>query len=78
MMKYLEPKIRLTRRDKMKCCCECSDRYVGCHSQCQKYIVNKVIKMYHNQKRIDEYEIDYNIRMRNAYSKKLRKELSGY
>ena len=62
----------------MKCCRECSDRYVGCHSQCQKYVVNKVIKMYQNQKRLEEYEVGYSARLRNAHAKKLRKQLSGY
>ena len=34
----------------MKCCKDCTKRFVGCHSQYQKYIVAKVIHTYKRDK----------------------------
>ena len=34
----------------MKCCKDCTKRYVGCHSKCQTYVINKVINKYCDKK----------------------------
>ena len=34
---------RLSIRKYITCCLDCTDRKVGCHSTCQKYISQKVV-----------------------------------
>lgn len=36
------------------CCKECTDRYIGCHGKCEKYIEEK--KRYLEQKKKDDSE----------------------
>lgn len=38
-------------------CRNCESRFVGCHSQCQKYVVAKVIHSYKRDKRGRENEL---------------------
>ena len=44
----------------MKCCKDCTKRYVGCHSKCQTYVVNKVINIYKRNKTNVEKDLTFN------------------
>lgn len=44
----------------MKCCKDCTKRYVGCHSKCQTYVVNKVINTYKRNKANVEKDLTFN------------------
>ena len=44
----------------MKCCKDCTKRYVGCHSKCQTYVVSKVINTYKRNKANVEKDLTYN------------------
>lgn len=44
----------------MKTCQNCTKRFVGCHSQCQLYIVNKVINTYKREKLSKEKDLSFN------------------
>lgn len=44
----------------MKCCKDCTERYVGCHASCQKYVVAKVIHTYKRDKLNKQKELDFN------------------
>lgn len=44
----------------MKCCKDCTKRYVGCHSKCQTYVVNKVIITYKRNKANVEKDLTFN------------------
>lgn len=59
-------------------CQNCSKRHVGCHAQCQYYVVNKVIKMYKNQKRIEQFDNEFSATQYKIHTHKLRKQLKGY
>ena len=37
-------------RSTIKCCADCTDRYVGCHATCEEYIRQK--NEYENKKKI--------------------------
>lgn len=63
-------------------CRDCTDRYVGCHSECEKYIsarqnrteVRKtVIKAYMDERIVEDYEIKQRIK-----SSKGVKKVSGW
>lgn len=44
----------------MKNCKSCTSRYVGCHSSCQPYIVNKIIQSYKRDKINKERDLGFN------------------
>lgn len=44
----------------MKCCKDCTKRYVGCHSKCQTYVVSKVINTYKRNKANVEKDLTFN------------------
>lgn len=44
----------------MKTCLNCTERYLGCHSRCEKYKAEK-IKTEQAHKRRDEYIENYNV-----------------
>ena len=44
----------------MKCCKDCTKRYVGCQSKCQTYVVNKVINTYKRNKANVEKDLTFN------------------
>lgn len=44
----------------MKCCKDCTKRYVGCHSKCQTYVANKVINTYKRNKANVEKDLTFN------------------
>lgn len=60
----------------IKCCKDCTDRHVGCHSTCKRYIDEKaayeekqveVRKKKHNEYLVTGYEIDTVHRMKKSY-----------
>lgn len=59
-------------------CKDCQKRKVGCHSTCQQYIVQKVIRQYKNQKSTMKFEYTYDERAYERRTEKLRNKLSGY
>lgn len=58
----------------MRMCKDCQDRYIGCHSRCQKYVVAKVIKTYKNQKRKQEYGLAYSPTLHNVETRSLQRK----
>lgn len=44
----------------MKCCKDCTKRFVGCHASCQTYIVGKVIHTYKRDKASKERDLAFN------------------
>ena len=46
----------------IKCCLNCSDRYVGCHSECEKYISEKKAHLANKEKikKMKQFENDIN------------------
>lgn len=59
-------------------CKGCTKRKVGCHSTCQEYAVNKVIQMYKNQKKVEDFDAQYDPVRYNRTRQNLNKQLSGY
>lgn len=43
-----------------KCCHGCEKRFVGCHSQCQTYVVEKTIHTYKRDKASRERDLSFN------------------
>lgn len=59
-------------------CKDCTERKVGCHSTCAKYVVKRVIQTYKNQKKCNEYQYSFDPNGYERNSRKLRKQLSGH
>lgn len=59
-------------------CKECDNRKVGCHSQCQQYIVYKVITQYKNKKKIEMFDNDFNYGQYSGNVRKLKRKLNKY
>lgn len=59
-------------------CKNCTKRYVGCHAECQHYVVNKVIQMYKNKKKIEQFDNEFSITQYNIGTHRLRQQLKGY
>lgn len=58
----------------MRLCKDCDTRYIGCHSECSYYVVNKVINTYKKNK---EKRFNYNYCVVKEETMKLRRELNG-
>lgn len=65
-----------------ECCVDCSERHVGCHSMCERYISdkeshnekqNKIKQWKRNESIVTEYTVDSVKRMKDP-SKRRRKE----
>ena len=60
-------------------CKNCTERKFGCHSTCQAYVVNRVINMYKQEKKSEEYDLQrYNPVLVGRIKQKLRNELNGH
>ena len=62
----------------MKCCKDCTKRFVGCHSQCQKYIVAKVIHTYKRDKIGKEKDLIFNDTHYDRLSKGNMRKVDGF
>lgn len=62
----------------MKQCKGCAKRFVGCHSQCQIYIVNKVINTYKREKVSKEKDLTFNTNYYDRICREGRKKLDGF
>lgn len=61
-----------------KMCRNCESRYVGCHSQCQPYIVVKVIHTYKRDKLSREKDLKFNYTRYNAIQQGNLRQMDGF
>lgn len=60
-------------------CYQCSERYEGCHSLCEKYIVYRAqrLEVYKERERSKKRSIDIGANIRRDITKKLREQITA-